>query len=119
MQPKFESQFERTFDIEQELYRYMHLTSPPMIASLVILGVIFVVNLVMMLFVGMLYANMAVFAMCVMVLFVLLLRYYLAVQAAKKRFAEDTNNNIESKYDENNKEICKEDLAFEALGPGI
>lgn len=92
MQPKFESQFERTFDIEQELYRYMHLTSPPMIASLVILGVIFVVNLVMMLFVGMLYANMAVFAMCVMVLFVLLLRYYLAVQAAKKRFSEDTNN---------------------------
>lgn len=92
MQPKFESQFERTFDIEQELYRYMHLTSPPMIASLVILGVIFVVNLVMMLFVGMLYANMAVLAMCVMVLFVLLLRYYLAVQAAKKRFAEDTNN---------------------------
>jgi FlaA1/EpsC-like NDP-sugar epimerase len=92
MQPKFVSQFERTFEIEQELYRYMHLASPPMIASLVILCVIFVINLAMMLFVGVIYANMAVFAMCVIVLFVLLLRYRLAVQAAQKRFAEDTNN---------------------------
>ena len=92
MQPKFVSQFQRTFEIEQELYRYMHLSSPPMIACLVILCVIFVINLAMMLFIGMLYANMAVFAMCVIVLFVLLLRYHLAVQAAKQRFAEDTNN---------------------------
>ena len=92
MQPKFVSRFPRAFEIEQELYRYLHLTSPMMITSLVLLGVIFVVNIVMCLISGLLYANMAVFAMVVIVLFVLFYRYYSAIQAGKKRLAEDTNN---------------------------
>ncbi|MBQ4237767.1 MAG: YcxB family protein [Ruminococcus sp.] len=92
MQPKFVSRFPRVFEIEQELYRYLHLTSPMMITSLVLLGVIFVVNIVMCLISGLLYANMAVFAMVVIVLFVLFYRYYSAIQAGKKRLAEDTNN---------------------------
>ena len=92
MQPKFVSQFPRSFEIEQELYRYLHLTSPMMIVSMALLGVIFVVNLVMCLISGLLYANMAVFAMVVIVLFVLFFRYYSAIQAGKKRLAEDTNN---------------------------
>lgn len=92
MQPKYVNRFQRSFEIEQELYRYLHLTSPPIIASLIILGVILTANLAMCVFIGLAYANLAVFAMCVIVLFVLFYRYYAAIQAGKKRLAEDTNN---------------------------
>ena len=92
MEPIFKNRFVRTTDIESELYLYLHITSPSSIACLVILGVVTVVNLVACLMFGMAYANMAVFAMCIIVLFVLFYRYYSAVQIGKKRFAESTNN---------------------------
>ncbi|MBQ3264452.1 MAG: YcxB family protein [Ruminococcus sp.] len=92
MEPLFVNEFERTFDTEKELYRYLHLTSPSAVICLVILGVVIAADLVMCLTIGLVYANLAVFAMAVIVLFVLLLRYYTAIQAAKSRFAEDTNN---------------------------
>lgn len=92
MKPKFVSRFQRTFDIERELYRYMHLTAPSNIVCYAILGVVMIVNLGMCLAFGMVYANMAVFAMALIVLFVLFFRYFAAIQAGKGRFAESMNN---------------------------
>lgn len=92
MKPKFVNQFQRTFEIEQEMYRYLYLTSPPIITCYIMLGVVFAVNLAMSLVNGLAYANMAIFAMIIIVLFVLFFRYFSAMQTGKKRFAEDTNN---------------------------
>ena len=92
MEPKFINRFKRTFEVEQELYKYLHITSPTSLACIIILILAIAVNLAMVLAVGLVYANLAVFAMGIIVLFVLLLRYYLAIQAGKKRFAEETNN---------------------------
>jgi hypothetical protein len=74
------------------MYRYLYLASPPIIVCFVMLGVVFAVNLVMCIMNGIAYASMAIFAMCVIVLFVLFFRYHSAVQTGRKRFAEDTNN---------------------------
>ena len=41
---------------------------------------------------GLLYANMAIFAMCGIVLFVMFFRYFSAIKTSQARFAEDTNN---------------------------
>jgi hypothetical protein len=92
MKPKFESRFERSFEIEKELYLYLHITSPSMIVCFVLLGIVLVANTVSCLVFGLLYANLAVYAMGFIALFVLLYRYYAAMQAGKKRLAEDTNN---------------------------
>lgn len=92
MQPKFVNRFQRSFEIEQELYRYLYLSSPAIIASYIILGVVLITDIILCLVSGLVYAYMAVFAMCVIVLFVLFFRYFSAMQAAKSRFAEDTNN---------------------------
>lgn len=92
MQPKFVNSFQRSFEIEKELYRYLYLSSPAIIASYIILGVVLITDIILCLVSGLLYAYMAVFAMCVIVLFVLFYRYFSAIQAAKSRFAEDTNN---------------------------
>jgi len=92
MQPKFINSFQRSFEIEKELYRYLYLSSPAIIASYIILGVVLITDIILCLVSGLLYAYMAVFAMCVIVLFVLFYRYFSAMQAAKSRFAEDTNN---------------------------
>ncbi len=92
MTPKYVNRFQRSFDIEKELYRYLHLTSPPIIVSYILLGIVFGVNLAMSIVNGLAYANMAIFAMCVIVMFVLLFRYFSAVKAGGKRFSEDTNN---------------------------
>lgn len=92
MKPKFVSRFPRSFEIERELYRYMHLTSPPIIACYILLGIVLVVNLVLCLAVGLIYANMAIFAMCGIALFVLFFRYFAAMKAGKARHTEDTNN---------------------------
>lgn len=92
MDPKFVNRFERTFEVEQELYKYIHITSPASLACIIILLLVIAANLVMVLAFGLVYANLAVFAMGIIVLFVLFLRYFLAIQAGKKRFAEETNN---------------------------
>lgn len=92
MQPKFVNRFQRSFEVEKELYRYLYLSSPAIIASYIILGVVLITDIILCLVSGLLYAYMAVFAMCVIVLFVLFYRYFSAMQAAKSRFAEDTNN---------------------------
>ncbi len=92
MQPKFVNRFKRSFEVEQELYRYLYLTSPAIIASYVILGIVLITDIILCLVSGLLYAYMAVFAMCVIVLFIMFFRYFSAIQAAKARFAEDTNN---------------------------
>lgn len=92
MQPKFVSRFQRSFEIEQELYRYLHLSSPAIIASYIILGVVLITDVILCLVIGLVYAYMAVFAMCIIVLFILFFRYFSAIQAGKARFAEDTNN---------------------------
>ena len=92
MNPKFCNRFTRTFEVERELYRYMNLTAPLVRAALIILGAALVIDVAASLIFGLSYANMAVFAMCCILLFVLFFRYYAAVQTAKARFAEDTNN---------------------------
>ena len=92
MKPRFVNRFQRSFEVEQELYRYLHLSSPAIIASYIILGVVLVTDIILCLVTGLVYAYMAVFAMCVIVLFILFFRYFSAIQAAKARFAEDTNN---------------------------
>ena len=73
-------------------YYFVVVTMGSYVASSRLWLVLFVVNIVMCLISGLLYANMAVFAMVVIVLFVLFYRYYSAIQAGKKRLAEDTNN---------------------------
>lgn len=70
----------------------MNLTSPLNLAALIILGAVLVIDIVASIILGMNYANMAVFAMCVILLFVLFFRYFSAIQRGKARFAEDTNN---------------------------
>ena len=92
MNPRFVNRFQRSFEVEQELYRYLHLSSPAIIASCIILGVVLVTDIILCLVSGLVYAYMAVFAMCVIVLFILFFRYFSAIQAAKARYAEDTNN---------------------------
>ena len=92
MNPDFVSQFPREYQIEQELYRYPYLTAPMIVAVFIILGVVLVVNLVSVLLFGLLYANMAIFAMCGIVLFVMFFRYFSAIKTSQARFAEDTNN---------------------------
>ena len=92
MDPKYVNRFQRSFEVEQELYLYLHITSPPIIACFVLLGIVFAADLISCLLFGLLYANIAVFAMGIIALFVLLYRYYAAIQAGKKRLAEDTNN---------------------------
>ena len=92
MNPKFVNRFQRSFEVEQELYRYLHLSSPAIIACYIISGVVLVTDIVLCLTTGLVYAYMAVFAMCVIVLFVLFFRYFSAIRAAKARFAEETNN---------------------------
>ena len=92
MNPEFVSQFPREYQIEQELYRYLYLTSPMVVAAYIILGVVLVVNLISVLVFGLLYANMAIFAMCGIVLFVMFFRYFSAIKTSQARFAEDTNN---------------------------
>ena len=92
MESKFVNKFKRSFEIEKELYRYLHLTSPPIIACYILLGIVFIVNTAMCIVSGLAYANMSIFAMCIIVLFVLFFRYYSAISSAKKRFAEETNN---------------------------
>lgn len=92
MDSKFVNQFTRTFEVEKELYRYLHLTSPAMRAALIMIGAVMVIDVAASIVLGMNYANMAVFAMCCILLFVLFFRYYAAMQAAKQRYAEDTNN---------------------------
>ena len=92
MKPDFVSQFPREYQIEQELYRYLYLTAPMIVAVFIILGVVLVVNLVSVLLFGLLYANMAIFAMCGIVLFVMFFRYFSAIKTSQARFAEDTNN---------------------------
>lgn len=88
----FVNQFSRTFEVEKELYRYLHLTAPPMRAALMIIGTVMVIDVAASIVLGMNYANMAVFAMCIILLFVLFFRYFSAIQRGKERFAEDTNN---------------------------
>lgn len=95
MDPKFINRFPRTFDVEKELYKYIHITSPGSLFCLIALVVVLVVNLAVCLIFGLLYANLAVFAMATIVLLFLLVRYYTAIQAAKKRYAEQTNNHGE------------------------
>lgn len=90
MEPKYENKFTRTFDVERELYKYMHLQSPSSIACFVILGIVAVVNLVMCIIAGFAYVNMAVFIMCVIVIFVMFFRYYSSLKTAEKRLREDT-----------------------------
>ena len=80
MNPKFLNRFIRTFEVERELYRYMNLTSPLNLAALIILGAVLVIDIVASIILGMNYANMAVFAMCVILLFVLFFRYFSAIQ---------------------------------------
>ena len=92
MNPDFVSQFPREYQIEQELYRYLYLTAPMIVAVFIILSVVLVVNLVSVLLFGLLYANMAIFAMCGIVLFVMFFRYFSAIKTSQARFAEDTNN---------------------------
>lgn len=92
MQPKFVNRFQRSFEVEQELYRYLHLLSPAIIACYIILGVVLITDIILILVSGLVYAYMAVFAMCIIVLFILFFRYFSAIQAGKARFAEDTNN---------------------------
>lgn len=92
MEQKFVNKFTRSFEIEKELYRYLHLTSRPITICYILLGIVLVVNLAMIIANGLAYANMSIFAMCVIVLFVLFFRYYSSVTTAKKRFAEETNN---------------------------
>ncbi len=92
MNPKFLNRFIRTFEVERELYRYMYLTSPLSLAALIILATVLVIDIVASIILGMNYANMAVFAMCVILLFVMFFRYFSAIQSGKARFAEDTNN---------------------------
>ena len=92
MNPDFVSQFPREYQIEQALYRYLYLTAPMIVAVFIILGVVLVVNLVSVLLFGLLYANMAIFAMCGIVLFVMFFRYFSAIKTSQARFAEDTNN---------------------------
>ena len=92
MEPKYVNQFQRSFEVEKELYLYLHITSPPMLISLIILGVTAVANLIVCLLCGLTYANLAVFAMCFIVLCILLYRYYAAIQAGRSRLAEETNN---------------------------
>ena len=92
MNPKFVNRFTRSLEVEQELYRTIHLTGMPMMAVLVILSLVLVIDIAASILFGLSYANMAVFAMAVIALLVVFYRYYAAVQAAKKRFAEDTNN---------------------------
>ena len=92
MNPDFVSQFPREYQIEQELYRYLYLTAPMIVAVFIILGVVLVVNLVSVLLFGLLYANMAIFAMCGIVLFVMFFRYFSTIKTSQARFAEDTNN---------------------------
>ncbi len=92
MDPKYVNRFTRSFEVEQELYRYMHLTSTPIIVSLALIATVLLVDVAAGVLYGMNYANMAVFAMAVIVLLILFYRYYSAVKAAKSRFEEDTNN---------------------------
>ena len=92
MNPNYVNRFRRSFEVEQELYRYLHLSSPAIIACYIILGIVLITDIILCLASGLVYAYMAVFAMCVIVLFVLLFRYFSAIKAAKARFAEDTNN---------------------------
>jgi hypothetical protein len=92
MKENFVNEFQRSFEIEKELYRYTYLTSPAIIACYIILGVVLITDIVLCIIGGLAYAYMAVFAMCMIVLFVLFFRYYSAMQAGKKSFAEDTNN---------------------------
>ena len=95
MKPEFENTFKRTLDVERELYRYMHLQSPSSIACFVILGLVAVINLIMCLVAGFAYANLAVFIMAFIVMFVLFFRYYSAVKTAEKRFRESTNGAVD------------------------
>ncbi|MBQ1452812.1 MAG: YcxB family protein [Ruminococcus sp.] len=92
MNPKFLNRFIRTFEVEQELYRYMNLTSPLNLAALIILATVLIIDVAASIILGLNYANMAVFAMCIILLFVLFFRYFSAIQKGKARFAEDTNN---------------------------
>ncbi len=92
MEPKFVNRFIRSFEIEKELYRYQHLTSKPIIICYIMLGIVIVINLAMCIANGLAYANMSIFAMCFIILFVLFFRYYSAITIAKRRFNEDTNN---------------------------
>lgn len=92
MDPRFVNRFQRSFEVEQELYRYLHLSSPAVIACYIILGVVLITDIILCLVSGLVYAYMAVFAMCVIVLFILFFRYFSAIQSAKARFTEDTNN---------------------------
>ena len=92
MNPKFLNRFIRTFEVEQELYRYMNLTSPLNLAALIILAAVLIIDVAASIILGLNYANMAVFAMCIILRFVLFFRYFSAIQKGKARFAEDTNN---------------------------
>ena len=92
MKPKFVSRYQRTFEIERELYRYLHLTAPSNIVCYVILGVVIVSNLAMCLAFGMNAANLAVSAAALVVLLFLLLRYFAAIRLGKAGFAESLNN---------------------------
>ena len=92
MDPKFVNRFLRSFEVEQELYLYLHITSPAMITCFVLLGIVLIANLISCLAFGLLYANMAVFAMAVIALLILLYRYYTAIQLGRKRLTENTNN---------------------------
>lgn len=95
MDPIFVNQFPRTFDVEKELYQYIHITSPSSLVCFITLALVIVVNLGVCLIFGLLYANLAVFAMAIIVLLFMVVRYYTAIQAAKKRYAEQTNNHGE------------------------
>ena len=44
MNPKFLNRFIRTFEVEQELYRYMNLTSPLNLAALIILAAVLIID---------------------------------------------------------------------------
>ena len=74
MNPKFLNRFIRTFEVEQELYRYMNLTSPLNLAALIILAAVLIIDVAASIILGLNYANMAVFAMCIILLFVLFFR---------------------------------------------
>lgn len=92
MEPKFVNRFIRSFEIEKEMYRYLYLYSPSIIICYVLLGIVLAADVILMITGGLAYAYMAIFAMCIIMLFVLFFRYYSAMQAGKKRFAEETNN---------------------------
>ncbi len=93
MEPKFVSEFTRSIDVEEEMYRYLFLSSPSNIVCWCILGVVAAANLVMMLIIGIAYANLAVLVMCIVLVFWMLYRYFTAVRISRKRLQELSGGN--------------------------